>query len=102
MRIDAPNLVAVGAGEPRDERRVRLERELVAFRQLAVVRRNREVLVDHPATLVQTKANDFAFLRERDRDGTEPLGELLREAAVRVAVVVEDRVDDPDPALRRR
>ena len=30
----------------------------------------------------------------------EPLGQLVREAAVRVAVVVERRVGDPDPAVR--
>ncbi len=90
---------SVGAGEPRDERRVRLERELVAVRQRAVVRRDREVLVDHPAALVEAEAHDLALDRERDRDRAEPLGQLLREAAMRLAVGVEHRVGDADPAL---
>ena len=59
--------VAVGAGQARDERRVRLQRELVALRQLAVERRHGEVLVDHAAALVEAEAHDAPRARARAR-----------------------------------
>ena len=68
---------------------------------MPVVGRHGQVLVDHPAALVEAKAHDGAASeRERDDDGAEPVGQVAGEPGVRVAVGVEDGVDDADPAAR--
>src|SRR5947209_1382155 len=98
---DALHLVTIGAGEPRDQRRVRGERELVALRDLAVVHRHREVLVDHPSALVEPEADDLTFECECDGHGAQSLRQLARKTPVRFTVAVEQRVSDADPALAR-
>ena len=61
-------------------------------RQLVVVGRHRQVLVDHAAALVEAEADDRAVLdRERDDHRPEPVGEVACEPRLRVAVGVEER-----------
>ena len=80
-------------------RRVRLQRQLVAAIELRVEVGHREVLVDHATALVEAEADDRAALEgERHDHGPEPVGEVACEPRLRIAVGVEERVGDADPA----
>ena len=102
MRATARTCGGLGAGEARDDRRVRAERDHVAGRQRAEVLRHRLVLVDHAAALVEHVADDHAVVdadRADDRGGR--VRELRGQPLARLAVAVEELGVDRDPAVAR-
>src|SRR5579862_1954174 len=70
----------VGAGQARDDRRVRAERDHVAGRERAAVLRHRRILVDARAAIEEVVANDGAVLdTECKRHAAARVRQLFRE-----------------------
>ena len=92
-----------GAREPRDDRRVRGERDHVAGRQGAVVLLHGEVLVHHAPAVEQREPHDGALLdADGEDDRAHAVGELPREPGELARVAVRRVVVDADPAVPRR
>ena len=92
----------IGAGQPREHRRVRGQPDHVSGRDGAVELGHGEVLVDDAAAVERDHPHDLLDLeRERHDDRAHPRGDLPRKADQRGRIGVDHLVVDRHPAVPR-
>ena len=90
-----------GAGQAGDEGRVGSQGQLLGLGELAVVRRHRRYSSTiRPRSYSRKRTTAPCSSARATETRAQPIGEVAGEPPLGVAIAVEDRVGDPDPAVR--